>query len=136
MTIILHENVPSPELVKKYEELLEHYLSAHHLKVKILLYEDPLNIRSTVESLVEKREWIERLWISDVVINTPEVKDLSVTLFSDGIEESERLEAQAWGDAHHIQDILYRELKRLPTSPPQSGDPYWELWKKHPTHPS
>ncbi len=136
MTTILHENAPSPELVKKYEELLSYYLSPHQARVKIILYERPIDITCWWETDSERRRWIERHWVEDVIVNTSEVKDLSVTLFSDGIEENEKLEARAWGDAHHIQDLLYRELKRLPSSPPKEGDPYWKLWKKHPTHPS
>jgi len=136
MTKIFHKDAPSPELIKRYEELLNYYLSSHQAKIKIVLYEESLDITCFRETLSERHEWVERIWIQDVIVNTPEVKDLSVTLFSDGIEESDKLDAQAWGDAHHIQDMLYKELKRLPSSPPKDGDPYWELWKKHPTHPS
>ncbi len=136
MPNIKHEHAPSPELVKKYENLLNHYLSPHRVTVKISIYKEPLDITCTWETMSERHTWIERHWIEDVTLNSPEVKDLSATLFSDGIEEGEDLEARAWGDAHHIQDMLYKELKRLPSSPPRAGDPYWELWKKHPTHPS
>lgn len=132
MPNILYEKAPSLDLIRRYEELLNYYLSPHNANVKIMLYESPIDITCTWETINERRLWIERRWIENVILNNSEVKDLSVTLFSDGIEQNDKLEAQAWGDAHHIQDILYKELNRLPSSPPKEGDPYWELWKKHP----
>lgn len=136
MKNIKHEFAPSSELVKEYENLLNHYLSPHRVDIKIQIYREPLDIECFCENMYERHSWIERHWIEDVIVNSPEVENLFVTLFSDGIEGGEKIKGRAWCDAHHIQDMIYKELKRLPSSPPRDGDPYWELWKKHPTHPS
>lgn len=134
MKEIKHEFAPTSDLVKQYEDLLNYYLSPHQMNVEIRIYKEPLDITCTFSNGERSATWIERHWIEDVIVNSPEVENLPITLFSDGIEGGVQMEARAWGDAHHIQDMLYKHLGRYPSAPPKEGDPYWELWKKHPTN--
>jgi len=125
---IKNEKIPSSGLVKQYEELLNFYLSAHHVNVKILINKIPTDIFC----IQGDSSWIERFWISAVIVNSPEFNDFSVRLIKNSnIEGGEGIKKRAWDDARHIQDLLYQELKRTPSHPPKEDDPYWELWKKY-----
>jgi len=125
---IKNKKAPSLEMVKQYEKLLNFYLSDHQVNVKILIHEIPTDIIC----IQGENSWIERLWISAVIVNSPEFNNFPVRLINSNIRGGKGVEKRAWNDAHHIQDLLYQKSKRTPSHPPKEDDAYWNLWKKCP----
>lgn len=121
---IKYEEKPSEDLILQFEKRIDYYLSGIGAKTKVVLYEHPFDIHSSVNGVEMD---IERHWISHFLVSTPEIKDFEVRTFEPGIGSNWR--ETAWYEAHEIQGRLYRHLKRNPGSP-QDGDPYWQLWEK------
>lgn len=116
MTIKYFEK-PSEDTIRQFEERLDYYLAGINAKTKVVLKENPSDVRFSING---KEVGAERRWIQHILITTPEVPDLKVTMFERGIGEN-WMEI-AWHEAHNIQKKLYKNRDH--------DDSYWELWNK------
>lgn len=132
MVNIEYKNCPTNEQIAQYKRVIEEYLSAQKLTLDIKMLARSYESRWSIN----ENETITRHWFESFKISTPEVSDLEVHMLEPGIEFDLRWKERAWLEATHIQGELYMHLKRFPSSPPRDDDPYWKLWRKHPTHPS
>src|SRR3989338_4371336 len=104
---IKYKNKPNLELVDKYRQKLEHFLSAHNVSISIEVWDNPLRIESYINNrLVE----IENHWIRETRVSSSKLGELSVHLISDGIDENIDIR-KAWNDAWDIQNQIYGHLK-------------------------
>lgn len=123
---IKYKDKPSKKQIKYYTNKLEEFLSAHNASISVELWNDPLYMESFENGNLTKRE---NIWIKRIKISTPKVKEISVFVFSEGIDEN-MTDEKIWHDAHRIQDQLYKYLNLVPEITPSiSNDPYWEIWK-------
>lgn len=123
---IRYKEKPPQDLVHRYEELLDYYLSDLGAKTRIRLYDHPIDIHSFVNGVETE---VTRHWIDSIVVNTPEIAELEVHMFEPGIDEM--WEEKAWYEAYNIQGRLYQKLNKDPGHPGM-GDPFWGLWSKMP----
>lgn len=122
-TQIKYKNKPSEKVVKNYKKKLEKFLSAHKTTIMIDLWDNSFKTESSIKGY----KIIEYFWVKDIHISTPEVKNLSVSVLSRGIDENIKDRA-IWLDAGDIQSQLYINLGRYPKTPLPNNDPYWKLW--------
>lgn len=121
---IKYEEKPSDELVERYRSTLEKMLRYQHATIQIELTESPMRMETHMNNKITE---IVNLWIQDIIISTPEVKELSVDIIREGIDDN--IDDQAiWIDAWMAQEKLYRHLGRNPGAPSVTGDRYWKLW--------
>lgn len=115
---------PTAEILALYKERLEYLLSGIKAKVDIEIYEKPLDIHTYVNDVETE---IERIWIKGFIVSAPEVHNIGIKMFHQGIGEDWRREA--WDEAYNIQGVIYKSLGRNPGHPGM-GDPFWELWNR------
>lgn len=116
---------PSNQALENYRQKLEKFLSAHYASITIKLRNEPLRIESYINGEHDSTDYH---WVEDIRVSTPKIKDLSVSVISEGIDENINDEV-VWHDAFFIQDQIYQRLALTPKLPPAtSSDPYWKLW--------
>lgn len=118
---IKYKDKPTPEEVNQFCSKIEIFLSAHNLKVSIELCDSPAQLKSFTDDLLTK---VQNCWIAKCSVTSQATGVLEVTLFNQGIEQSDQ---KLWHDAWHIQDQIYRKLKLIPQIS-EPSDPYWKLW--------
>lgn len=123
---INYEKRPTQEQLDNYRNKLEKFLRAHSAKIEIKLWDRPLRFECYINSEHTSTDY---QWIEEIKVSAYGVKDLPVTVMSEGMDEN-TTDAVIWVDAFSIQEQLYKRLGRSPAMPPQtSGDPYWKLWR-------
>ena len=123
---IYFKEKPTAEEVSKYEEKLNYFLKNLKAKVKIKLLDEPRRIETFINNEHTDTTYF---WIDGVEVTTPEIS-IETFLFSQNLGHNEPAfdEKYAWNDAFDIQESIYSELKKKPSSPPDTKDPYWRLW--------
>lgn len=127
MIRIEFENKPTPELIKKYCQKVEEFLSAHKLSFVIELWDSPLRMESYLDN---KHSGTTYFWIKKCNVSSKNIGNLEVRLLRQGIEE-EVDDYDIWNEAGYIQDQIYKHFKLDPGNP-VDNDPYWNLWKYYP----
>jgi hypothetical protein len=115
---------PSDEIIHKYEELLEFFLSALKVKIKIELNKDPIDIHLSFNGIETN---VERHWVKRIIVTLPDNKKINVRIFDPIIDNKWR--EKAWHEAYNIQNNIYHHLGKNPGRP-KDNDPYWKLWEK------
>ena len=123
---IYFKEKPTIQEISRYENKLNYFLQYLNVKIKIKLLNKPIRIESFINN--EHTDTTYN-WVDFVEVTTPETV-IGADLFSQhlGHEGGILDEKYAWGDAFEIQNTIYRKLKRIPFTPPDSMDPYWKLW--------
>ena len=128
--IIKYENKPTQERIDECINKLEYYLSSFGAKVDIIMYPEPIDIRSYINRIEtdSERHWIEGY---EVCADGLGVKNLKVRIFDPGILilDGKDLESVLWTEAYMIQSHIYKFLNKNPGNP-KDGDRYWDLWNK------
>lgn len=119
-----YKNKPSIELIDKYIKTIEHFLSAHNIKIKINLLNEPHLITSLENGVVFEEVYH---WFDDVFAVMPSGQEVKVELFSEGID-GDTSDHDIWIDAHKIQEQIYKELD-MEQKLDDKNDPYWKLWE-------
>lgn len=127
MLNIKYKDKPTKEAVERYCRKIEEFLSAHRLKVGIVISDSPCIIKSYWENKHVEDEYI---WIKNVIVEIPGNKLLSLIPPRNGIED-DTLDREIWDDAASIQDDIYRQLN-INFRVGDMSDPYWNLWSKFP----
>lgn len=123
---IRFQEKPTESQLQYFIEKIEHYLSAHKLKINVKLRNTGLLMTSTVNGVETEKTF---LWIEQVLAITPDGKGYEVSLHSFGID-SDIQDRDIWLEAWQIQNDLYRQLDLAPL-PNDDADPYWQLWEKN-----
>ncbi len=118
---------PTDAAIKKWELKIEDLLSAHELKVSLIIRDTPREWWEGFKS--PEREWRSHYldWIEGVKISNQEVDSLVVPLYTKHYVTENEEHAITWHDAYEIQNCLYTHLNKTTGN---RDDKYWLLWDK------
>jgi len=122
---IENKEKPTKEIMDKYCNKIEQYLSAHGVKIKIELYDIPSEMVVSVGGSMIKKKLI---WIKQVQINSQATGDMSVKLHRRSLTD-DITEHDIWRDAWSIQEQIYKKLGIVPDIN-NKEEGYWHLWEQ------
>lgn len=125
-SITLYPQRPSEQILKKYKEKLEYYLSAYGFIVDIFLRDVPHCISVGING---KGHETTCYWIDKIHVKNNSGESFEVKLFRDGFSEENTRNEDMWLDAFMIQDTYSNRLGHHPKISDREN-PYWRLWDK------
>ena len=123
---IVNKERPTLENLKIYTSNLEALLKAIHVKVQVLLNDEPMLLTSMRNNQITSRE---NLWVDKFAIDCPltgKFEMMHLPFQRDVLSHASE-KKEIFNDAYIIQTEIYRRINK-DTGRPQDGDSYWALW--------